>query len=388
MKIFDYLIANVPKAGLDNSSSASGDFLPWPVVLLALFVFSLLVASFAGWAFVLISKALGRPLPLSDEHHQSPPWGLSDILIAIATWFVCQIFAQVILVMLGYRAAMLADPTPLALIAIVQAFALLAVLLATGWMILRFGRVANNIGWSVKRIGHDLCLGIATFVLAAPILYGLMIVATLATKREYSHPLFEAFTSDPINILYALWIAVIVAPLMEEFAFRVLLQGFLQAMADGRPINAVAVLFGRGQTTKSEFPSASIETFGESTGPKSEPIQGSEPDTAAALSPQDVYSANINSAVATTDSPRQYPLELPARSRPWWPVLVSGTLFGLAHFEYGASWIPLIFFGVVLGWLYRQTNRIWPSLMAHVMCNSIAVCGATVETFYGNGVTN
>ena len=54
---------------------------------------------------------------------------------------------------------------------------------------------------------------------------------------------------------------------------------------------------------------------------------------------------------------------------PLWPSLVTGTLFGLAHFGYGLSFIPLIVLGILLGLLYRATHSIWPSLVVHVMLN-------------------
>jgi membrane protease YdiL (CAAX protease family) len=65
--------------------------------------------------------------------------------------------------------------------------------------------------------------------------------------------------------------------------------------------------------------------------------------------------------------------------RPWWPILVSGTLFGLMHYSYGLSWAPLILLGFVLGFLYRATHRIWPSLFFHVIFNSMAICSMALQ---------
>ena len=69
---------------------------------------------------------------------------------------------------------------------------------------------------------------------------------------------------------------------------------------------------------------------------------------------------------------------------PWWPVFVSGILFGLAHFEYGMSWVPLIVLGIVLGWLYRVTNRIWPSLIVHFLVNATSMTGFALTVLFGD----
>ena len=58
---------------------------------------------------------------------------------------------------------------------------------------------------------------------------------------------------------------------------------------------------------------------------------------------------------------------------PWWPTLLSGTLFGLAHFSYGVSWVALILFGIVLGRLYQIRQSIIPVIMVHFMFNGMNI---------------
>jgi len=68
----------------------------------------------------------------------------------------------------------------------------------------------------------------------------------------------------------------------------------------------------------------------------------------------------------TGKSPGEY-------SPSWWPVLLSGTLFGLAHISYGVSWVALIVFGIVLGRLYQLRQSIIPVIMVHALFNAMNV---------------
>ena len=54
---------------------------------------------------------------------------------------------------------------------------------------------------------------------------------------------------------------------------------------------------------------------------------------------------------------------------------MTGILFGLAHWGYGLSFIPLIVLGIVLGMLYRATHSIWPCFLVHFALNSTSMLG-------------
>ena len=57
----------------------------------------------------------------------------------------------------------------------------------------------------------------------------------------------------------------------------------------------------------------------------------------------------------------------------WLPILISGTLFGLAHLGHGVSPLPLVLFGIVLGYLYQRTHRLLPSITAHALFNAYSM---------------
>ena len=381
--------------------SATPALSPWPVIVLTLFFLALLATSLLSWCALLVARVNGVPLPIKHEAAAPAPWGFLDVLFAIFVWVAAQIIAPVILTLFGYRGALLTEPTPLWIVAVIQSFALISVILTSGWLLAWFGQRARWVGWSLRRIGYDILLGIAAFVVTAPITYTLMAVATTLTKKDYDHPLFAAFGKDPINVVYAAWIAVVLAPIIEEFLFRVLLQGFLQSMAEGKKFSAAILFLGRGRVespTPIELTSTSENVLELSAQiarvdalPPEKPswiLQELGGKTTASMNPYEMPSINQDEATnfnidQTTKANSNW--SETQIQRPWWPVLLSGTLFGLAHFEYGVSWIPLIFFGIVLGWLYRVTNRIWPSLIVHMISNAIAITGFTIQTFFGDG---
>ena len=66
---------------------------------------------------------------------------------------------------------------------------------------------------------------------------------------------------------------------------------------------------------------------------------------------------------------------------PWWIAVVSGLLFGLAHFEYGVSWVPLVVLGTVLARVYQLQRSILPCFLIHALFNSLAMVGFAFELF-------
>jgi membrane protease YdiL (CAAX protease family) len=58
---------------------------------------------------------------------------------------------------------------------------------------------------------------------------------------------------------------------------------------------------------------------------------------------------------------------------PWPAILASAVLFGLAHLGHGLGWIPLVGFGVVAGYLVRQTGSILPAIVLHALFNATSL---------------
>lgn len=279
---------------------------------------------------------------------------------------------------------------------------LAVMLLVTLWISLRCRVGWDRIGWSVQRLGRDFLLATGSILLFVPIVYIVMAIVSKQFESKYDHPLFQMVGQNPWLLGFAVWMAVVVAPLTEEFFFRVLLQGYLESMAC-RPITLRAILFGR-VSEPVLVAGSGIGTWNEGWVTTS---QGSIPSST--LSSSDVVVADVvvadlvdadslrinpaihgNTSQASANNPYLAPAvgtsivdgrtvesqetqaTVPVKLA-WWPILVTALLFGLAHFEYGMSWLPLTLLGIVLGWLYRTTHRIWPSLLVHMFVNSVAM---------------
>lgn len=62
------------------------------------------------------------------------------------------------------------------------------------------------------------------------------------------------------------------------------------------------------------------------------------------------------------------------KMKPWAAILISALLFGIVHMNPAqVAYASLI--GIVLGWLYWRSGSVLPSIVAHVLNNTIAVIG-------------
>ena len=55
-----------------------------------------------------------------------------------------------------------------------------------------------------------------------------------------------------------------------------------------------------------------------------------------------------------------------------WALIVSAVVFSLSHLSV-ETLIPIFVTGLLLGWLYRQTGSLWPSIFAHAGQNALVV---------------
>jgi membrane protease YdiL (CAAX protease family) len=55
------------------------------------------------------------------------------------------------------------------------------------------------------------------------------------------------------------------------------------------------------------------------------------------------------------------------------PIVISSSLFAAAHWDHGAAAAPLFLFALVLGYLYFQTHRLLPCIVAHAALNGFTM---------------
>lgn len=234
---------------------------------------------------------------------------------------------------------------------IFSALQLTFVIAAVAWFSLD-GRVRpSDYGWpeSAEQIALDVVRGVVACMAALLPVLILNIILFNIVETQQQHPMIEQFQkgSTPLMFFAGAFAAVVSAPIFEEFAFRVLLQGWLEKLED-ESLDYLAT--------------------------EREPVEEIKPG------PHDLSQVPEELLI----EPPRVGVELDSRGRPlrgWWralphgwlPILISATFFGLAHLGHGVAPIPLVLLGIVLGYLYQRTHRIVPCIAAHMLFNSYSM---------------
>jgi len=300
--------------------------------------------------FVLFQRHIdGQPL-LAYQPRRRVPWGPLAALVAI--YFVVDRFVPLL-----WNAETLDNNeiTPTEFI-------------RDGWIgsIIMLGFVAAGMAWlaatrdadahdlglptSRRQLARDAGVGVVACLAALLPIYLVQYVLFIALQPEQQHPLIEQLLENhtPAMILVGFVTAVVVAPVFEEFVFRLLFQGWLERYEDER-----------------------IGYQGSAAG------AAAGGDAAARLLVDEKNEGELAGLSESED--RGEPLPPPARGmlpglpHGWAPVLISGFAFGLAHFGNGVSPLPLFLFGMVLGYLYQRTHRLAPSIVAHMLFNTYSL---------------
>ena len=301
-----------------------------------------LIIAVCGGAFVEWSRWIKRRLDGVKTHSVVPgpqaTVGFVDILVTVLVLMMLFFSAAVTWSAMGIK------QNPFLYSGFAISSQLVCVILMTIFVCRRTGCNIARLGWRKDQIQGDLRAGWQCFLMMTPIILILNAVLQGATKTPYEHPIQEMIKQYPWLLGIAFWQAAIVAPISEEFGFRVLLIGWFESI---------------------QFGNNKMMAF----------IFGASPDKVEELNER----ATVLPPVMTTqcsDNPFEAPEIIGGTLEyvpPWLPVLLSGTLFGLAHFSYGVSWVALIVFGVVLGRLYQLRQSIIPVIMVHVLFNAMNV---------------
>lgn len=241
-------------------------------------------------------EALRSRTLVAYEPRSRVPWDGWDVLIVLAQVVLWEFIAKAPLGPTPSVAELLIAGGLASMAGFVTAIALLKV---------RCGATWDDLGFSLRRPLYDLQLGYKAFLVILVPVFGIQYLLVQWYPSE--HPLVKMVSDDPSRraLILATVVAVVIAPLVEEFLFRVVLQGWLERR-------------------ESRWRRAGYRPF--------------------------------------RGAPRGFG-----------PILLSAALFAVLHWGHGPDPIPLFVLAVALGYVYRQTHRIWPSLIVHMCLNGASM---------------
>jgi membrane protease YdiL (CAAX protease family) len=203
--------------------------------------------------------------------------------------------------------------------------AIAAALAVVGW---RTRADRRDWGLSLRQGGQDVWLGLVAFVMLAPPVYAIQWL--LVAWFPYRHPLISMLQQHPETVVQAavFFSAVVAAPIVEEFFYRVLWQSWLQGVP-ARLDHVTHLVFGNPA-----------------------PPAGSDAGRAAA------------------------PTSLAAET---FAIVASSTLFAAMHISQGPAPIPLFVLALGLGYVYARTGRILPCIVIHMLLNGCSLATLLME---------
>lgn len=202
---------------------------------------------------------------------------------------------------------------------------LVAIALVITFLCIDLKATLADLGWRRDRAKFDLLYGGIAFVAIAPVVYLIQIVLKTAynqiSDEPAAHPIEIILRENPTPwiIFWCFFSAIVVAPLVEEFLFRVILQGWLEKKFYG-----ARILFAAESST---------------------PMPHSGAIIAAEVPPPFM----------------------------WPPIIISSLTFSFLHVGHGPDPIPLLLLALVLGYLYAKTHRILPCIVVHMALNGFSM---------------
>ncbi|NIP84877.1 MAG: CPBP family intramembrane metalloprotease [Planctomycetales bacterium] len=313
-----------------------------------------LFASLVLWGHIVWRLAQGREL-LAASPRRVVPW--RGVHVALA-FFVYVIVPSLSLVLVAWRFGVpRLDELPRDNVQVLiwqlaggSLLGVVAALLVVTYLKLDLSATLADLGWSGRHLPGDIALGLGAFLVIAPPVYVLQYVLVLVYQQLYGesalHPLIEVIRAHPTPQMFfwSVVSAVLVAPLVEEFLFRVVLQGWLEKLVAGVRV-AVRLAQEATQDTSPSPPTPNPSH------PPSPP--GGTPDPPHRVSPGGGTPQRVVVA----------------------PIFISSAIFAVFHLEHGPAPIPLFFLALGLGYLYQKTHRILPALVVHTLLNGTSLFG-------------
>jgi hypothetical protein len=188
-----------------------------------------------------------------------------------------------------------------------------------------------------------------------------------AFDPQSQHPFLQRILAQPsAGLLAAIsFSAMVAAPLFEEFAFRLVLQGWLQRWEDHRLCQRESQRRLRQWATLTEVRAAS--------GASDEAPSGPLPEDGLVAAETPLEADAARALVVPDTLPADVPGWWPMAPRGWLPIGLSSLAFGVAHWGHGVDPAALVLLGLFLGYAYQRTGRLAPCIVAHALFNGVTM---------------
>ncbi len=322
------------------------EFLNKPSSCVILFIW---IASPLAWIMYGVWRS--RSAGLTHAPRRQVPWGMIDIVILYLVLFLAMGFLFVLLKSVyGIDASIrLEDLRPndrATLLATSAGASLAATFVALSIVRVRNRASLIDLGIDWRFFRDDLAIGLAAFVLIAGPVF--LIQRVLVLLWPSKHPLIELVMNNPDPAFFAVsaFSALLVAPLAEEFTYRVILQGWMERVVTHRGDPMPLLLGGHADAARSDGKNE-----------KQLPVTA-ERKSADECKP-------TNSAPPTSN----------------WPIVASAAIFALMHWGHGPDPIPLFVFALGLGYLYQRTHRVLPCIIVHFLLNAVSLTALLLDVY-------
>jgi membrane protease YdiL (CAAX protease family) len=282
-------------------------------LLQSLFLFGAIFVALPWWFLVSRARKTNTPVFAHTAKWESQFDVLDVIIIIFASVLLPSFFVLPKLIVVGDSnpGLQLTSGSMLLVSAISSVGVLIGTVLAACCMLLRHGSL-SSVRLTPMPLMNLIGISFVAIILFIPLTY--MANGIVSLLVPYSHPLLESLSSQKstYSLGLAVFSAVIVAPVSEEFMFRGVLFGFFQRIE-------------RYCITFIGTPLVSNGIFSRST-----------------------------------------------RNLPYFAILASGLIFGLLHWGHGAAWIPLSLLGMALAYLTHRTGNLLPAIAVHMTLNGFS----------------
>ena len=333
---------------------------------------ALLLLVSLSWTYTIAALYARRRLPLSRDSFDASPHnrGLVDVVMNVLFYGFVTLGAMELLRFLGQIPDAKDPKTGANLILPIQFYAagaaqLVAMVMGTAFVCVRARIGVGRFGWDLTHRRDDLLLALYSFgVVIVPVF---AIQGLLAQIIDYEHPAITPFKQNKSwEFFTAATLAVVfVGPIAEEFFFRGVLQAWLQRISL-LGVKSFSELFAPMPILVAETGAdlIAVEENSQLPLPDAENPFAFDTNSSATQKRREI-------AVATSE------VNAPI---PQWPVWVTSAIFALLHSGQGAAPAPLFIFSVVLGYLYRKTDRLLPVIAMHMFLNGLSMAGLALST--------